>query len=120
MGCPMRLDDHPTVQRMRASRREPVDAVIDADRLRELCLEAGADDVGFVSIDAPDAASEREHAVKALPGARTYIAICLRMNRGNVRAPQRSLANTEFHQTGDEIDHVARRIARVLEEAGHR
>lgn len=116
----MRLDDHPTVKRIRASRQEPVDAVINADRLRELCLEAGADDVGFVPIDAPEAASEREHAVKALPGAQTYIAICLRMNRDNVRAPQRSLANAEFHQADDEIDRVARRIARVLQDAGHR
>jgi ferredoxin len=73
-----------------------------------------------VPIDAPEAASEREHTVKALPGAQTYIAICLRMNRDNVRAPQRSLANAEFHQTNDEIDQVARRIARALQDAGHR
>ncbi|KAB2352299.1 epoxyqueuosine reductase [Actinomadura rudentiformis] len=116
----MRLDDHPTVQRVRASRQEPVDALINADRLRDLCMEAGADDVGFVSIDAAEAASEREQAVTALPGAQTYIAICLRMNRDNVRAPQRSLANSEFHQTNDEIDQVARRIARALQDAGHR
>lgn len=36
---------------------EPLDAVW----LRHLCLEAGADDVGFVEIDHPALAEERPH-----------------------------------------------------------
>ena len=41
---------------------------------------------------------------------RSLISIVLRMNRDNVRNPARSIANSEFHHTGDEVNDVARRI----------
>lgn len=63
---PERLADHPTVRRL-ASRRTERPGVIDADWLRTLCLDAGADDVAFASIDNPALASEREHVQAACP-----------------------------------------------------
>src|SRR5438045_4025445 len=42
------------------------------------------------------------------------------MNRDNVRSPARSVANSEFHHTGDEVNDVARRITAALERAGIR
>lgn len=66
---------------------------IDADWLRALCLEAGVDDVGFVSVDDPAVESERGHADAALPGVRSYISLVVRMNRDNVRSTARSVAN---------------------------
>ena len=42
------------------------------------------------------------------------------MNRDNVRSPVRSVANAEFHHTGDEVNDVARRIVAALEHAGIR
>ena len=42
------------------------------------------------------------------------------MNRDNVRSPARSVANTEFHHTGDEVNDTARRITAALERAGIR
>jgi hypothetical protein len=42
------------------------------------------------------------------------------MNRDNVRNPARSIANTEFHHTGDEVNDIARRITAALERAGIR
>src|SRR5438132_7586948 len=44
----------------------------------------------------------------------------MRMNRDNVRNPARSIANSEFHHTGDEVNDVARRITAALERAGIR
>lgn len=53
----MKLAEHPTVKRMR-SRQLPLAAEnharLDAEWLRRLVLEAGADDVGFVEIDRPE------------------------------------------------------------------
>jgi len=37
------------------------------------------------------------------------ISFVTRMNRENVRTPARSLANIEFHRTGDDVDDVDRR-----------
>ena len=42
------------------------------------------------------------------------------MNRENVRSPARSIANLEFHHTGDEVNEVARRIVAALEREGVR
>lgn len=95
-------------------------APLDAAWLRELCLGAGAEDVGFVELERPALASERPHIERAFPHARSVISFVVRMNRDNVRSPARSVANTEFHQAGDEVNHIARRITAALERAGIR
>jgi ferredoxin len=42
------------------------------------------------------------------------------MNRENVRSPARSVANLEFHHTGDEVNEIARKIVAALEQRGIR
>jgi hypothetical protein len=86
-----RLADHPTVRKV-MSRRTEKPGVIDADWLRQVCLDAGADDVAFASVENPDLAGEREHVDAALPGTLSYISLVVKMNRDNVSVdrPQRS------------------------------
>jgi Fe-S-cluster-containing hydrogenase component 2 len=117
---PARLDEHPTVKKVRSRARSRPDAVVDADWLRGICLEAGVDDVGFASVDNPDLASEREHVDAALPGARSFISLVVRMNRDNVRSTARSVANQEFHRSGEIINEAAHQIVRRLQDARHR
>lgn len=93
---------------------------LDAVWLRQLCLDAGADDVGFVELERPSLADERKHIERAFPRTRSLISIVLRMNRDNVRSPARSLANKEFHLTNDETEVVSRRIVAALERSGMR
>ena len=95
-------------------------STLDAGWLRQLCLAAGADDVGFVEIGRPALTSERPRIEQAFPRTRTLISIVLRMNRDNVRSPTRSVANNEFHHTTDETNLVARKIVAQLERAGVR
>jgi len=85
-----------------------------------MALEAGADDAGAVSIDHPDLAGERPHALGALPGARTLVALVLRTHPDDIRSPRRSVANLEFHRTGHELDAIAHRLACALAARGHR
>lgn len=94
--------------------------VVDAAWLRQLCLDAGADDVGFVEIDRASLSEERPHLERAFPRTQSVISIVLRMHRENVRSPARSIANSEFHHTGDEVDAVLRRIVAQLDRAGIR
>ncbi|TQM83461.1 epoxyqueuosine reductase QueG [Saccharothrix saharensis] len=115
----MRIEDHPTARRVRANPGTPTPPPTTA-WLRDLARRAGADDVGFVPVDLPELAVDRDHARTALPNARTYIAFCVRMNRDNVRSPLRSIANTEFHHTLDDADAVGHRLAKALQQAGHR
>ncbi|MFD7656428.1 epoxyqueuosine reductase [Actinosynnema sp. NPDC059797] len=116
----MGIEEHPTVRRVRANPRPQPPSTVAASWLRDLALEAGADDVGFVPVTLPELAVDLEDATTALPGARTYVAFCVRMNRDDVRSPLRSVANTEFHQALDDAEAVGRRLAGALLDAGYR
>lgn len=117
-----KLADHPTVRAVNSENGASGyhTATLDSEELRALCLEAGADDAGFVSVDDEAVAVDHDDLVAALPGAATLISICVRMNRDSVRSPMRSIANTEFHHTYDEAMDVCRKIARLLERRGIR
>ncbi|CAN3130523.1 4Fe-4S binding protein [Mycobacterium sp. smrl_JER01] len=116
---PPRLAQHPTVRAVR-SRTRTESGVIDADWLRQACLDAGVDDVAFVGVDNPDLVSEREYVEAALPGAHSYISLVVKMNRDNVRSTARSVANQEFHRGGELMNEAAHRITRVLQDSGYR
>jgi Fe-S-cluster-containing hydrogenase component 2 len=119
---PRRLADHPTVRQVMASRadRAPRAEVLDADWLRSICLDAGADDVAFASVGNPDLVSEVTHVQEALPGTRSFISLVVKMNRDNVRSTARSVANQEFHRSGEILNEAAHRITRTLEDRGYR
>lgn len=93
---------------------------LDAGELRRLCLELGADDVGFVEASRAALEPERPHLDAALPGVRSLVAFVLRMNRTPIRSPARSVANLEFHHAGDEANDVARALVAELERRGAR
>ncbi|MCC6141855.1 MAG: SCP2 sterol-binding domain-containing protein [Nitrospira sp.] len=120
----MKFADHPTVQRYREkSAAEPQPAsptILDADWLRQLCLDAGADDAGFVDIDRPTLAADRPDIDRTFPHAKSFISLICRMNREPIRSPARSVANVEFHRTGDHVNDVARTIVTALERHGVR
>ncbi len=119
-NLPPRIANHPTVRAVRSRAPQQKPGIIDAEWLRRICLDAGADDVAFATVDNPDLASEREHVENAMPGTRSFISLVVKMNRDNVRSPARSVANQEFHRTGEIINEAAHRITRALQDAGHR
>jgi len=96
------------------------DTPLDSAQLRELALDAGADDAGLVAIDNPALDDQRADILAAFPFARTLISLVVRMNRENIRSPARSVANLEFHHAGDECDDIAREIVTALERRGLR
>lgn len=120
-----RLDDHPTVravreQRAGAAAAEAPVTPLDADELRQLCLEAGADDVGFVEIGRAELADQRADIEAALPRARALVSFVCRTNVEAIRTPARAVSNEEFHHTTDEITDVGHRLCRVLQDRGVR
>ena len=115
-----KLDEHPTVIRHRQAPPRAMPGALDAEGLRRLCLDAGADDVGFVSIGRPELDDQRGDILRLYPWALGLISVVCRMNRGPVRSPARSVANLEFHHTGERTDEVARSIVAALEAEGRR
>src|SRR5262249_13376291 len=111
----IRLDDHPSVVRFRKAEARPHAGTLNAACLRDLCLDAGADDVGFVVIDRAEIDDQRAALLGLYPWTRAFISIVCRMNREPVRSPARSVANLEFHHVGEHVNDVAHRIVAALE-----
>ncbi len=114
------LDRHPTALAVLAREPRSAPAALTLEEVRAIALEAGADDAGAVSLDHPDLAEERPYVLRALPEARTLVAIVLRTHPDDIRSPQRSVANVEFHRAGHGVDAVAHRVAVALSARGHR
>jgi epoxyqueuosine reductase QueG/putative sterol carrier protein len=118
----MKLEDHPTVQRFRLKTAPslPPKEPLDAAWLKQLVLDAGADDVGFVEIARPVLDDQRQDILTAFPHTKTLISFVVRMNREAIRTPARSVSNTEFHHSGDEVNDIARSVVQTLEHQGIR
>lgn len=114
---------HPTV--IRLHQRQPnrpaaprLGDALDAAWLRQICLEAGADDVGFVAIDRAELDDQRGEILAAFPQAQALISFVVRMNREPIRSPARSIANLEFHRSTDVTEEVSHTIVAQLERHG--
>src|SRR5579885_2532108 len=116
----MKLEDHPTVKRVRERQPLPDARVQTLDHawLRQLCLECGADDAGLVEIGRPALDDQRADILRTFPHARTLLSFVCRMNRGPIRSPARSASNLEFHHSYDHTNEVARKVVAALEERG--
>ncbi len=113
-------NEHPALKRARESNRPQAPAILDANWLRELCLECGADDVGFVSLSRSELDDQRASLLRVFPATQALISFVCRMNREPIRSVARSKANNEFGQVQDKADHVSHQIARRLEDIGVR
>ncbi len=112
--------EHPALLAARARAAPLPPQPVTLERLRAWALEAGADDVGVVSLDHPDLAEERGPVLRAFPAAKSLVALVVRMHPENVRSPARSVANHEFHHAGEVVDAAARGLVTRLVAAGHR
>jgi len=88
--------------------------------LRKICLEAGADDAGFVDIDRPALQKEREGLLRVYPLTRSMISIIKVMSRENIQSPARYVSSDEYHSVGDEFSRLCRGILRRLNRLGIR
>jgi Fe-S-cluster-containing hydrogenase component 2 len=115
--------EHPSIKRFReraaASLNQPT-STLDAEEVREIVLKAGADDVGFVEVDRAEVATERADILRFFPYTKSLISFVLRMNREPIHNPARSVANVEFHQSGERVNEIAHRIVAQLEAKGIR
>lgn len=120
----MKLAEHPTVKAFyekAALAPVPVPpAKLDANWLRQVCRDAGADAVGLVEISRPVLDDQREDILRVFPPTRTLLGFVCRMNREPIRSPARSVANLEFHHAGDHVNEVAKKIVAALERQGIR
>lgn len=94
--------------------------VYSSEVIREICLEEGADDVGFVEITREALGNVKKEVQILYPKTKTIISFCKRTNPENIQSVSRPLANEEFHKTYDDLSIIARKIVRRLNRDGIR
>jgi hypothetical protein len=65
-----------------------------------------------VEIDRPALDSQRDELLHHYPWAKTLVSFVVRINREPARSSARSVANLEFHHSGELVDEVGRRVVR--------
>lgn len=116
----LNIDDHPTVKLARQRLAPRGEQRLDAQWLKQLALDCGADDVGLVEFDRPGLANEREEIHSRYPWTKTLLCFAMKMSREPIRSPARSVSNIEMHGTVEETNHVGMEIVAKLEEHGVR
>jgi hypothetical protein len=66
---------------------------LDHDELTRICLEAGADDAGFVEMERPALEDQREGLRGFFPDAATVVVLAMGLNRPSLRSPARNLCS---------------------------
>jgi len=93
---------------------------ISAAEIKKICLEVGADDVGFVNIDREALQNEREGIFQVYSLTRSIVCVIKVFNRENIQSPARYVANDEHHGVGDEFAGICRGILRRFNKLGIR
>lgn len=118
----MKLDEHPTVKRYRDKKGTHPDTEpptkLDAEWLKNLVREAGADDVGLVEIERPELADQRDDILGVFPHTKTVVSFIFQLNRENIRCVSRAVSDLEFLQTFDEANYAAHKVVGALQEMG--
>lgn len=91
---------------------------LEAEWLKRLAREAGADDVGLADAGRPELAGEQAALRAYLPAAQTLVSLVCRVQRANARATARSLYNTEQKRCSEHLEQSARRLVVRLEREG--
>lgn len=116
------LNEHPSVVKFFEKNNSDIKQVqntkLKAEWLRGICLEAGADDAGFVEIDRKEIADQQDDILAEIPNTKSILILAFRMNRQNIRTLARSIASNEFIETGKHLKEVLRKVVSTLEKKG--
>lgn len=88
--------------------------------LRRLCLEAGADDVGFVEVDRDALVEEAPHARRLFAPVRTYVVLVRTTNPDAIRSVSRSVANVAWKANHERLVDTAATVVATLGDRGVR
>ena len=92
---------------------------LSSSRLREIFLDAGADDVGFVEIGRPALNDSKEAILELFPDTKTLVSVIISLNRPNLCTPARNLTSYELHNGQDVLGELQWRVLRILRKEGY-
>ncbi|MBA4369550.1 MAG: 4Fe-4S ferredoxin [Desulfobacterium sp.] len=116
------MNDHPTVKwfnentKTRSGKSDLLD--IEYKIIKEMAMEAGADDCGITNILSPDLKNEKEDILALYPKTRALISLVIKLNRENVQCVSRSVSDLEFLQGFERNNSVGRKLVTLLKAYG--
>lgn len=93
---------------------------LSAETLYAICLDAGADDAGFVDLSREALVSEVKDILRIYPDTKTVVSIVKALNRESVQSPAVNIANEEFRRASDDLSRISRKILHRLNALGVR
>ncbi len=119
-GVSMKLADHPTVKAYKEKRiaTPELPATLDSANLKQMALDAGADDVGLIDLSRETIAEYRQDLLEAMPDTQSVMVLIFHVNQNLLRSKAHSLADHEFKQAWTEANHVARQLVIQLKRTG--
>ncbi len=116
------LNEHPAVKRYyekrSVSKSVNVASKLSHSDIRRICIEFGADDIGFVEIDRPELDDQRDDILKLFPWTKSLVSFVGRLNRENLRSPARSIASLELNKVGEKLEGATHKLTAYLEGNG--
>jgi epoxyqueuosine reductase QueG len=120
----MRLEEHPTVKQYRGRSSQEIAAhtskKLEAEWLRRLALESGADDVGFIDVGRSTLSDYRQDLLRVMPDIKSIMCMVFRLNKEPLRSLAHSIANIEFRHMWSHANATARKTVRRLQDQGIR
>jgi Fe-S-cluster-containing hydrogenase component 2 len=99
---------------MASPQKKVVLDIVPAKLIRQICLEAGADEVGMVEISRPELAQEGQGILKIYPATQTIISLSRALNRENMQSLARPLYNGEIRRGEEDLSRISGEIIRHL------
>ena len=91
-----------------------------ADALSAICLEEGADAVGFVEIGRDSLSAERRDILRVYGETETLLSIAKTVNPESIQSPSASVADHDFSRAHKDLHDMTGRLIRRLNAAGIR
>jgi epoxyqueuosine reductase QueG len=116
----MGLSDHPTVMAYREGRIDTPKpaAVLESAQLKQMAMDAGADDVGLIDLSRENLADYRQDLLNVMPDAQSVMVLIFRVNQNLLRGLAHSVADHEFKQVWTDANHIARNLVVRLQQTG--
>ena len=115
-GTPAAEEARRTHEASLAAPRKP--QTLTADDLRQLCLDAGVADVGFVEVEREALGQETANAKRLFSRVRTLISFVTVSNAEAIRSESRAVANLAWHQNHQSVHEISEDIVNRLTALG--
>ena len=116
----MKFSDHPTVKAYKEQKSQPITspAILEAAVLKQMALDAGADDSGLIDLSRDTMAPYRQDLLDVMPDTKSAMVLAVRLNQTPLRSLAHSIADNEFQQAIKNIKGIERQLVTQFKKIG--